>query len=199
MANPLDEGADAMFGSTHKSFPGPQGGFVVSNREDLIEKVGNTLSPSLVTSHHIHRLPALAASILEMKAFGTEYAEQIVKNTKALGQALDERGFTVLGKERGYSDTHIILLDTKKEVADLQYPAKYMEGAHILCSDDFSGYTSDVRIGTQEVTRRGMKEKEMSVIADFLKRVLIDKEDIATVAKEVEDFSRRFVGCDYCF
>jgi glycine hydroxymethyltransferase len=68
--NPLSEGADIMFGSTHKSFPGPQGGFVASNRHDLMVKVGNTLSPSLVTSHHLNRLPALAASILEMKEFG---------------------------------------------------------------------------------------------------------------------------------
>jgi len=117
--NPLEEGADIMFGSTHKSFPGPQGGFVVSNNEELIIKVGNTISPSLVTSHHLNRLPALAASILEMKAFGEEYGKQIVNNSKALAQALEKYGFNVLGKNKGYTDTHLLLVDLG-EIIDLQ-------------------------------------------------------------------------------
>jgi len=195
--NPLEEGADIMFGSTHKSFPGPQGGFVVSNRADLIEKVGNTLSPSLVTSHHLNRLPALAVSILEMKEFGEEYGKQIVKNSKALSKALDECGFRVLGKGNGYTDSHLLLVDVGQYV-DVA-PAKELEKAQILCSDDFSGNSPEVRIGTPEVTRRGMKEEEMKTIAQFFKRAIIDKEDAEKLAKEVEDFTRKYVGIEYSF
>ncbi len=198
MKNPLEEGADIMFGSTHKSFPGPQGGFVVSNRADLIERVGNTLSPSLVTSHHINRLPALAASILEMQAFGKEYAAQIVKNTKALGKALNACGFTVCGKARGYSDTHILLVDMAAQKLCVP-PAKLLEEAQILCSDDFSGASADVRIGTQEVTRRGMREGEMEEIAALFKRLLMDGEDAEALRRDVEAFSRRFVGLSYAY
>jgi len=186
-----------MFGSTHKSFPGPQGGFVVTNNKEYIEKVGNTLSPALVTSHHLNRLPALAASILEMKEFGEEYGEQVVKNSKALAKALDHEGFNVLGKGRGFTDSHLILVDLGEHVT--QAPAKELEKANILCSDDFSGDSPEVRIGTPEATRKGMKELEMKEIAIFFKRALIDREDSNTLKQDVEAFSRRFIGCEYAF
>lgn len=195
--NPLDEGADIMFGSTHKSFPGPQGGFVVSNNFELIEKVGNTLSPSLVTSHHLNRLPSLAVSIMEMKAFGQEYGKQIIKNTKAFAKALDDFGFQVIGKRRGYSESHLLLLDVGEYINEA--PAKYLEKARILCSDDFSGNSAEIRIGTPEVTRRGMKEEEMKIMAGFFKRVLIDKENPEQIAEEIEAFSRKHLGCEYSF
>lgn len=195
--NPLEQGADIMFGSTHKSFPGPQGGFVVSNNEELILKIGNTLSPSLVTSHHLNRLPALAASILEMKEFGQEYGKQIVKNSNALAQALDNRGFNVLGKKRGYTESHLLLVDIG-EYIDFA-PAKYLEKAKILCSDDFSGNSPEIRIGTSEVTRRGMKEEHMEIIAEFFKRVIIDREEIEKVSREIEEFNRQFLGIEYSF
>jgi glycine hydroxymethyltransferase len=195
--NPLDQGADIMFGSTHKSFPGPQGGFVLSNNPVLIEKVGNTLSPSLVTSHHLNRLPALAVSILEMQKYGKDYGTQIVKNSKALAKALDEIGFNVLGRNKGYTETHLLLLDAGEHIDEA--PAKHLEKAKVLCSDDFSGNSPEIRIGTPEVTRRGMKEAEMQVIAGFFKRALIDKEDPESIARDVEAFSRRFNGCEYSF
>jgi glycine hydroxymethyltransferase len=195
--NPLAEGADIMFGSTHKSFPGPQGGFVVSNRQDLIEKVGNALSPSLVTSHHLNRLPALAASILEMKEFGHEYGRQIIKNSKALGKALEENGFKVHGAKRGYSDSHLLLVDVGEHVSEA--PAKLLEKAGIFVSDDFSGNSPEIRIGMPEVTRRGMKEEHMSLIASLIRRVLIDKEDAASVEKEVSEISKQYNKCEYSF
>ncbi len=198
MQNPLEAGADIMFGSTHKSFPGPQGGFVVSNRADLMEKVGNTLSPSIVTSHHINRLPALAASLLEMDTFGADYAQQIVCNTRALSAALSSCGFRLCGAERGYSETHIILMNAENCALELP-AAKYLEQSNILCSDDFSGQLPEVRLGTQEITRRGMKEKEMKDIAQFMKRALFDKESPAALCEEVERFSRSYVGTEYTF
>lgn len=195
--NPLEEGADIMFGSTHKSFPGPQGGFVVSNNKELIIKVGNTLSPSLVTSHHLNRLPAFAASILEMKEFGQEYGRQVVKNSKALAKALDKYGFDVVGKNKGFTDSHLLLVNLGDRIETA--PAKYLEKANILVSDDFSGSAPVIRIGTPEVTRRGMKENDMEQIALFFKRLLIDKEKIEVVIKDVEEFSRRFSGIEYSF
>lgn len=195
--NPLGEGADIMFGSTHKSFPGPQGGFVVSNNKELIEKVGNALSPSLVTSHHLNRLPALSASVLEMKEFGQEYGGQTIKNSKALAKAMAKRGFNVLGGKKDYTESHLILVDLGEYINEA--PAKYLEKAKILCSDDFSGASPQIRVGTSEVTRRGMKEEEMEHIAELFKRVMIDKEDVDVVAKEVEALSKRYLGLEYAF
>lgn len=195
--NPLEEGADIMFGSTHKSFPGPQGGFVVSNNKELMIKVGNTLSPSLVTSHHLNRLPAFAASILEMKEFGKKYGEQVVKNSKALAEAMDRCGFNVIGKNKGFTESHLLLVDLGDKIDTA--PAKYLEKANILVSDDFSGVAPVIRIGTPEVTRRGMKENDMEQIALFIKRLLIDNEPIENVENDVERFSRGFSGIEYSF
>lgn len=195
--NPLEEGVDIMFGSTHKSFPGPQGGFVVTNRKDLIEKIGKTLSPSLVTSHHLNRIPALAASLLEMKEYGHEYGVQIIKNSKALAEAMAKRGFNVLGAKKGYTETHLILVDVGNYVS--KAPGKLLEKAKILCSDDFSGASPQIRIGTPEVTRYGMKEKDMDYIAELFKRVLIDREDVNEVAKDVEAFVAKYQGLEFAF
>lgn len=195
--NPLNEGADIMFGSTHKSFPGPQGGFIVSNRKDLIEKIGNTLSPSLVTSHHLNRIPAFAASLLEMKEYGHEYGVQIIKNSKALAKAMTKRGFNVLGADRGYTETHLILVDVGEYCS--QMPGKLLERAKILCSDDFSGASPQIRVGTPEVTRRGMTEEDMDYIAELFRRVLIDNEDVDVISKDVEAFVAKYQELKYAF
>lgn len=190
--NPLDEGADIMFGSTHKSFPGPQGGFVTSNDRELMRRVGETLSPSLVTSHHLQRIPALAASLLEMKNFGEAYAQQIISNSQALAAAMDAHGFQVMGKRQGYSRTHLILVDMGGVVES--GPAKLLEEVLILCNDDFSGESPQIRIGTSEVTRRGMKEAEMVEIAELMKRALIDGEDPKSIMQAVTQLTQRFAG-----
>jgi glycine hydroxymethyltransferase len=134
---------------------------------------------------------------MEMKEYGEEYGTQIVKNSKALAKAMDEKGFNVLGKNKGYTETHLLLVDAGGHVNAA--PAKHLERARILCSDDFSGNSPEIRIGTPEITRRGMKEKEMDIIAEFFKRALIDKEDPESIAFDVEAFSRQFTGCEYSF
>ena len=198
ISNPIENGADIMFGSTHKSFPGPQGGFVVSNKEQHIEKIGKALSPSLVTSHHLNRLPALAASILEMKKYGKEYASQIVKNSKALASELYSLGFDVIGnKDKYFTETHLILIDISKYIDKV--PSKLLEKAYILCSDDFSGDSVQIRVGTPEITRKGAKESDMITIAKFFKDILIDKKDIKKVSKEVENFMSKFQELHYNF
>ncbi len=195
--NPLDEGADVMFGSTHKSFPGPQGGFVVSDNKEMMTKVGHALSPSLVTSHHLNRLPAFAASLLEMKKYGKAYGSQIIKNAKALAEAMEASGFNVKGSSRGYTQTHLILVNVGEYAP--KAPGKLLEKAGILCSDDFAGSVPEIRIGTPEVTRRGMKEANMKDVAKFFKRVLIDKEDPEAVLKDVEKYALSFSDYEYAF
>ncbi len=196
--NPIEHGADIVFGSTHKSFPGPQGGFVISNKPELMKQIGDALSPSLVTSHHIVRLPAFAASLLEMKEFGEDYAKQVVKNARSLAEALHKYGFHVLGDEaKGFTQSHLLLVDLEDLVETA--PGKLLEEAGILCSDDFSGASAQIRIGTPEVTRFGMKEAEMQEIAKFFKRAIIDKENTEILAKEVGEFVKDFDKPMYCF
>lgn len=194
--NPLDEGVDVMFGSTHKSFPGPQGGFIATRNKEMFEKIGDTLANALVTSHHLNRLPALAASMLENIKYGKAYGEQIIKNSKALAQAMAERGFKVIGATKGYTETHLLLVDVR-EFGGARKTAKFLEEADILCSDDFGQLDYEIRIGTAEATRRGMKEEQMVQIAELFKRMLIDTVDPNKVKSEVSKLSQAFLGCEY--
>lgn len=188
--NPLEQGADVVFCSTHKSFPGPQGGIILSNSKDIMLKV-NQVMPSLVTSHHINRLPALAAAILEMKKFGDKYGKQIIKNSKSLAEELDKKGFNVLAKKRGFTESHLILMDVS-EFGGSYKTARKLERSQILSSDDFGGPDREIRIGTAEITRRGMTEKDMKKVADFFERVLIKQEDEQSVVKDLETYLKKF-------
>lgn len=194
--NPLQQGVDVMFGSTHKSFPGPQGGFIVTNQFEIFKKIGNTLGASLVTSHHLNRLPALAVSMLEIKKFGEEYGSTVVKNSQALGKCMEESGFKVIGASKGYSQTHLILVDVSEFGSGLTI-SKQLEEANILCSDDFGQLDKEIRIGTAEVTRMGMKESDMKFVADCFKRIIINHEDPSEVAQDVSDFTENYRSCEY--
>ena len=199
---PLKEGADLMMGSTHKTFPGPQGGIILSHKENE-EVIDEAVFPGVVSNHHLHHLLGLGIATAEMLEFGEDYAKQTIKNAQALGQAMHERGFNVLCEELGFTKSHQIAVDLTnimsasdiaKELADnnVILNKNLLPGDNRDNSDDPSG----IRIGTQEITRRGLKEKEMDEVAEFIKRVAVDKEDIAD---EVAEFMNQYTKLDYAF
>ena len=199
---PLKEGADLMMGSTHKTFPGPQGGIILSHKENE-EIIDEAVFPGVVSNHHLHHLLGLGIATAEMLEFGEAYAKQIIKNAQALGQAMYERGFNVLCEDLGFTESHQIAVDLTnirsasdiaKELADnnVILNKNLLPGDNRDNSDDPSG----IRIGTQEITRRGLKEKEMDEVAEFIKRVAVDKEDIAD---EVAEFMNQYTKLDYSF
>ncbi|MEM2103245.1 MAG: serine hydroxymethyltransferase, partial [Candidatus Bathyarchaeia archaeon] len=108
--DPLREGADVVSLSTHKTFFGPQHGGVVS-WEKYADKIKRATFPGMVSNHHLHAVAGLAVACAEMLEFGREYTRQIVKNAKAVGQALHERGFKVLAEHKGFTESHVILID----------------------------------------------------------------------------------------
>ncbi|HXW36570.1 MAG TPA: serine hydroxymethyltransferase, partial [Nitrososphaerales archaeon] len=114
--DPLREGCSLMVGSTHKSFPGPQGGIILSNREDVFEKVASKIFPGIVDNYHLDRVAALAVSLLEMLEFGKAYAQSMVKNAQALAKSLADRGVSVRGAGIGYTKSHQVLLDYDERV-----------------------------------------------------------------------------------
>ncbi|MCY0859455.1 MAG: serine hydroxymethyltransferase [Sulfolobaceae archaeon] len=204
--NPLAEGADFLTASTHKTFPGPQGGVIFSNNEELYKEVSRTIFPWFVSNHHLHRLPATAVVALEMKYFGSDYARQIRKNAKALAEALVERGFKVLGEHLGYTQSHQVAVDVRAQGGGAK-AAKLLEDANIIVNKNLLPYDppsavsdpSGLRIGVQEMTRFGMKEEEMEVIADFFKKILIDKKEPSEIKKEVIEFRKNFLEVKYTF
>ena len=199
---PLKEGADLMMGSTHKTFPGPQGGIILSGSENK-EIIDEAVFPGVVSNHHLHHLLGLGIATAEMLEFGSQYAKQIIKNAQALGQAMYERGFNVLCEDLGFTQSHQIAVDLRNirsasDIACELADNNVILNKNLLPDDDRdnSDNPSGIRIGTQEITRRGLKEKEMDEVAEFIKRVAVDKENIKD---EVTEFMNQFTTLDYAF
>ena len=197
--DPLAEGADIITTSTHKTFPGPQGGMIMGNVDErTAKKIQSAVFPQFSSNHHLHRMPALYGALREMQTFGKNYTGQIVKNAQALAQELCNLGFNVLAKDRGFTQSHQVLVNCGQpgsggEAADLLERANVILNKNIIPGDGVSPKNPrGIRIGTQEMTRFGMKEDEMKQIAEFIKRVVLDKENPETVGKEVATFRTAF-------
>ncbi|MHA2060545.1 MAG: aminotransferase class I/II-fold pyridoxal phosphate-dependent enzyme, partial [Candidatus Ranarchaeia archaeon] len=190
--DPLREGADVMIGSTHKTLPGPQGGICVGNHEEAMQKIRKTLGfPCvLVDNNHLHRIAALAATLEEIQEHGKEYAQQIVRNTKSLSTQLFEYGFPLYGEDRGFSQSHVSW-----------WPVDSVEsGMAIKDQLQMNNVIVDVgvRFGSQELTRRGMKEKEMLQVATYVSRAHELEEPDMRLQKEIQQFVSTFDSAHYC-
>jgi len=178
---PLDEGAHLLAGSTHKTLPGPQGGILLASSRELGEQVSEHIPHKLVDNPHLHRIAALAYTLAEMLEYSKSYARQVVSNARALARALDESGVPVLFRELGYTCSHQVKLEVTEDYLE---KAKRLEQAHLII--DLGG-----RLGTQELTRRGMKEKEMEKVAELFSRVWRG-EPPEKVRREVMELSAEF-------
>ncbi|MFP4005249.1 MAG: serine hydroxymethyltransferase [Candidatus Hadarchaeia archaeon] len=206
--DPLSEGAEIMDCSTHKTLPGPQHGMVLTSKEDLKEDIDKAVFPGVVSNHHLHAVAALAISLAEVKEFGEEYAEQIVNNARSLAEALHERGIEVVGSEKGYTSSHLILADITEHGlgGDLE---KKLEEANIILNRNLLPWDiredrhyenpGGIRIGVSEVTRLGMEEGEMEEIAELITRVIVENEEPEKVKTDVEAFAENYSRLHYCF
>ncbi|AMK16108.1 serine hydroxymethyltransferase [Methanobrevibacter olleyae] len=201
--DPLKEGAEILMGSTHKTFPGPQGGIILSQEEnkDLID---NAVFPGVVSNHHLHHLAGLGIATAEMLEFGKDYAKQTIKNAKALAGALAEEGFNVLCEDLGYTESHQVAMDVS-DVKRATLLAKELEQNNVILNKNLipgdnvndSDNPSGIRIGTQEITRRGMKEKEMEEVAKFIWRVA--EGESLDIKDEVTEFMSQYRTIHYAF
>ncbi len=193
--DPLTEGAVVLTGSAGKTFSGPQSGMILWNDPALTKPLADTIFPVLAATHQVNRVAALAVAAAEMLEYGNFYMAQIVKNSQALGKALDERGIPVIGAKRGYSQTHQVIANVKQfggglEVAHRLAKANLITNKNLVPGDQPKDWDrpSGLRMGTIEVTRLGMREADMATIADFFFRVLVKNESPEGVAKDVVDF-----------
>ncbi|RJS73302.1 MAG: serine hydroxymethyltransferase [Candidatus Syntrophoarchaeum sp. WYZ-LMO15] len=202
--DPLREGADVLTGSTHKTFPGPQGAIILC-REALGKKIDQAVFPGTVSNHHLHHLAALALTLLEMQAFGRKYARQTIKNAKTFAQALYERGFDVLCEPLGFTESHQVVVDVSRcgggsVVAERLEEAGIIANKNILPADDLNPENpSGIRFGLQELTRIGMKESEMIEAAELVKLVVLDGEDPDKVKERIKELKKEFNTVCYSF
>jgi len=209
--DPLREGADFITSSTHKTFPGPQGGLILadadnSRMENAVKWVQYAVFPLSTSNTHLGRLPALGIAALELKLFGTELAKQTVKNAQAAGQYLYENGFKVLGESKGFTMSHQLAVDVReygggKKVAQDLEEANIILNKNLLPYDDQNnrGDPSGLRIGFQDVTRRGLEEGDVKHLCDLMLSVIKGKRKPSKVKEEVITLKRQFNKVEYGF
>ncbi len=188
--DPLREGACALFGSTHKSLFGPQGGIILADKEHG-EILKDRIYPRFVDNAHWNRIAALTLALAETKNFGKSYAKQVIQNSKALAENLHDYGFPVKCSDFGFTQSHQVILDFGDYKRGRKVAEKLQEASIIV--------DCVIRLGTCEVTRHGMKEAEMAKIAELIKRVVLDRESPEKIKKEVAKLRSDFPNIEYCF
>ncbi|ANE41395.1 serine hydroxymethyltransferase [Fervidobacterium pennivorans subsp. shakshaketiis] len=192
--NPL-EYAHVVTSTTHKTLRGPRGGLILTNDEELYKAINKAIFPGIQGGPLMHVIAAKAVCFKEaLTEEFKEYQKQVVANAKALAKALEERGLRIVS---GGTDTHLMLVDLNP----LNVTGKAAETALGYCHITVNKNTipnetrspfvaSGIRLGTPALTTRGMKEKEMEIIADLIVKVLRNIKDEEgnideSVAKEV--------------
>jgi glycine hydroxymethyltransferase len=204
--DPLAEGAHLLTSSTYKTLGGPPGGLVVTNDPEIARRLDAVAYPGMTANFDCARVAALGVAAAELLEFGAAYARDCLANARALALALAADGFEVVAAAQGFTRSHHIAVDVHGLGGGAPV-ARRLEGANIILSKfilprDAGGPAdrmSGLRLGLQEVTRRGVGADEMPRIARFLRRVVLEGEDPAVVGAEVRALRQRYGKVHYCF
>ena len=212
--NPFDYGFHVITSTTHKTLRGPRGGLILSmgkvsnplsapekTLENIPTLIDRAVFPGMQGGPHEHIIAAKAVAFGEaLKPEFKDYAKQIVLNADALAKALQARGFHLL---TGGTSNHLILADVYKSFG---IDGKVAEEAldkigltlnkNSVADDPLPPYRpSGIRLGTPAITTRGLVEKDMEIIAEWMKQVIDNREDEAILSKlreEVKTFSLKY-------
>ena len=191
--------ADFVTTTTHKTLRGPRGGMVLCRAEQA-KTLDSKVFPGMQGGPLMHVIAAKAVALKE--ALSPEfriYQQQIVKNAQALAQALMSQGFRLTS---GGTDNHLMLVDLRQSELTGKVAQEALDKARITVNKNAVPFdtrspfvTSGIRIGTPAVTTRGMKEKEMEQIGDFIVRALhhvADEPILQSIAREVGALCEKF-------
>lgn len=170
--NPL-EFADVVTTTTHKTLRGPRGGMILTNNEELAKKINSAIFPGTQGGPLEHIIAAKAVCFKEdLTDDFKSYAAQVIKNAKVLGDVLKERGLNLVS---GGTDTHLLLVDLRPKGLTGDVVAQKLEEANITCNKNAIPFdpmppkvTSGIRVGTPAGTTRGFKEKEFTLIGNWI-------------------------------
>jgi glycine hydroxymethyltransferase len=184
--------------TTHKTLRGPRGGLICTNDEELAKKIDKALFPGVQGGPLMHVVASKAVAFGECltPAFKA-YSAQVVRNARALGEALTARGYRLT---TGGTDNHLMLVDLRTKDANLTGvdAENRLVEAGLVCNRNGipsdprpPKLTSGIRLGTPAVTTRGLAERDMDTIASLIDRVLTGA-DVASVRADVRALCARF-------
>jgi glycine hydroxymethyltransferase len=194
--------AQVVTTTTHKTLRGPRGGLILTNDEELNKAINRSVFPGSQGGPLMHIVAAKAVAFGEaLRPDFKGYAQQIVKNARALAAALQQKGYRL---QSGGTDNHLMLVDLRARNAEFTGAdaEKALEAAGIIVNKNAilndprpPKVTSGVRLGTPALTTRGLKEGDLATVADFIDRALVNKDNAGALVKirnEVTEFCRRF-------
>lgn len=185
--------------TTHKTLRGPRAGMILCQAE-FARKIDSRIFPGIQGGPLMHIIAAKAVAFKEAltPAFKT-YQKQIVKNAKVFAGELSRLGFRIVA---GGTDNHLFMVDLRSKNISGKDATHTLDEVRITVNKNLIPYdaqppavTSGIRIGTPAVTSRGMKEKEMQLIARLIDRAIVNrdnKKELAAVKKSVETLTRKF-------
>lgn len=200
--NALLSGADILTLSTHKVMSGPVGGMILTNDESIARSVLAMTFPVFMQTRDQNKYASAAHAFCEMRQFGHGYAEQMIRNAQALGQALLEQGLTPLAADRRFTRSHQLVLDLAP--LNARATTRALREAGILVSaehlaTDIPGSPTGARLTVQEITRQGMRESDMAEVASLVARVVHRRATGSEVASEVASLAAAFRQSQYSF
>lgn len=170
--NPL-EWADVVTTTTHKTLRGPRGGMILTNNAEIAKKIDSAIFPGTQGGPLMHVIAAKAVCFGEdLTPQFKEYAAQVIKNAKVMGETLKKRGLDLVS---GGTDTHLLLVDLRPKGLTGDVVDKALGEANITCNKNAIPFdpmppkiTSGIRVGTPAGTTRGFKEAEFEQIANWI-------------------------------
>jgi glycine hydroxymethyltransferase len=187
---------DVVTTTTHKTLRGPRAAIIMC-KDRFTSPIDKAVFPGMQGGPHENAIAAIAVAMREAKSAAFKrYAEQIVKNCKALANALQDFGFKLVS---GGTDNHLILIDLTNKTIKGKEAQKLLDTAGIVLNMNMIPFDkrspfdpSGLRLGTAAVTSRGMKEKEMSKVASWIAAVITDPSVAPKVREEIKRFTKNF-------
>lgn len=190
--------ADITTTTTHKTLRGPRGGMILTNNEEIAKKIDKAVFPGIQGGPLEHIIAGKAVAFGEvLRPEWKDYANQILKNAKILGETLMKNGFDLVS---GGTDTHLILVDLRSKGITGKECDLALENAGITCNKNGipndptpPSISSGVRLGVPAITTRGFKEDDVievanlitEVVDDFVKNKDYESETIKNVRQKV--------------
>lgn len=190
--------ADVVTTTTHKTLRGPRGGMILTNNEEIAKKINSAIFPGTQGGPLMHVIAAKAVCFKEdLTPQFKEYAAQVLKNAKVLGETLQKRGLNLVS---GGTDTHLLLVDLRPKNVTGDVVATALDKAKITCNKNAIPFdpmppkvTSGIRVGTPAGTTRGFKEAEFELIGNWIADV-IDAISCGTQEKVIAETAQKVVA-----
>ena len=201
--NPLKSGAHLMTMSTYKSLGGPAGGLIVTDDEEISQRLDSIAFPGMTANFDASKSAALARTLLDWRDHGPAYAAEMVHVATALSNALKERGIPIFETAEGASSSHQFAI-LAHDFGGGQAASKHLYRAGLIAcgigvpAPGIEGDMNAIRIGTPELVRIGVgrNKNDISVLADFVARA-IRSETPEAIAPETAAFRAKFRDLHY--